>query len=440
MKIKRYLANSEQEALDKIKSELGHDVIILGTQKVKKGGFLGFFAKTYLEVTVATDTYNKRYPSSGSNLVHNNKQPKEAQFQKLREMIEKKRQEYQSENQSKVVDNYATQAVSSQMGGQSQTIQEAVSSSSSAPFYPAAYSDLKQELDDTKSMMTDMMTEIRKRSFQAKLPEVPDKYYTRLLDDGVKEEIAQKLILQTVEALDHQEIEQENVFAGKLKHAISSNLTGPLESENSGMDDLSTQKGPNLKILIGPTGVGKTTTVAKLAAKYTLMDKMKVGLITIDTYRIAAVEQLKTYGDILSLPVEVVLTPQELKKAVQKFADKDIILVDTAGRSHKNDMQMTELKGFLETCAPSSTHLVLSLCTKQEDLKRIVDKYEEIQFNSFILTKVDETDTLGNVLNLLIEHQKQCYYLTTGQNVPDDLEKFDPKKIASTLVGEQNGE
>ena len=151
-------------------------------------------------------------------------------------------------------------------------------------------------------------------------------------------------------------------------------------------------------VLIGPTGVGKTTTIAKLAANFALFEGKSVGLITIDTYRIAAVEQLKTYAEIINLPIEVVYTVGEFKKALSKLGDKDLILVDTAGRSQKNKHHIKELKQFLAGRNPDETHLVLSANTKLDDLLETAEAFQAVSYNRLIITKLDETNELDNII------------------------------------------
>lgn len=179
---------------------------------------------------------------------------------------------------------------------------------------------------------------------------------------------------------------------------------------------------PTVVVLIGPTGVGKTTTIAKLAANFALFEGKSVGLITIDTYRIAAVEQLKTYAEIINLPIEVVYTVGEFKKALSKLGDKDLILVDTAGRSQKNKHHIKELKQFLAGRNPDETHLVLSANTKLDDLLETAEAFQEISFNRLIITKLDETSELDNIIEFLEKIKIPISYVTTGQSVPEDIE------------------
>ncbi len=187
---------------------------------------------------------------------------------------------------------------------------------------------------------------------------------------------------------------------------------------------------------IGSTGVGKTTTIAKLTAESVLSQKKDLVLFTADTYRIAAIEQLRTYADILDVPIETIYSKEELIAAREKWSTKDAIFVDTAGRSHKNEEQMADLKTLLEVIQDKQVYLVLPMNTNHQDVKKIVDKYTTITPDfKLIITKMDETDQIGNLLNIAAYTQKQIAYITTGQNVPDDIKYFDQDTYMKLLLG-----
>ncbi|WP_434133910.1 flagellar biosynthesis protein FlhF [Sporomusa sphaeroides] len=186
--------------------------------------------------------------------------------------------------------------------------------------------------------------------------------------------------------------------------------------------------------LIGPTGVGKTTTIAKLAANFALKEGYKVALITADTYRIAAVEQLKIYGDIIGVPLEIVYSPDELRTALYRHGDKHLVLIDTAGRSPSNREQLTELQELLAVDPYIETHLVLSTTTKYRDAFEIVNKFSVCSPHKFLFTKVDEASNLGTVLNLLYHFPTTLSYMTTGQSVPDDIELVNSTKLANMIL------
>jgi len=191
-----------------------------------------------------------------------------------------------------------------------------------------------------------------------------------------------------------------------------------------------------VNFFMGPTGVGKTTTIAKLTSDFILNYNLRLGLITADTYRIAAVEQLKTYAEILSVEVGVVYSTKDFIECIGRLTAKyDMILVDTAGRSHKNSENLTELSELLAACPAAEKHLVLSLTTKCDDLLQIIEAYSDIADFDIIFTKLDETQELGSILNICHLTQKRISYVTNGQNVPDDISIVEPEKIARALLG-----
>ena len=195
--------------------------------------------------------------------------------------------------------------------------------------------------------------------------------------------------------------------------------------------------GAKYLFFIGPTGVGKTTTIAKIASMLKMDQKKKIALMTADTYRIAAVEQLTTYANILDIPLHVVYSPEEVKEAKERLKDYDIVLVDTAGRSYKNREQRDDLERLLNSVPPQEREvfLVLSATTKYYDLLRITENYLQITDYALIFTKLDETSSIGNLLNIHMKTGAPLSYATFGQNVPDDISVIDPQNIAKQLLG-----
>jgi flagellar biosynthesis protein FlhF len=190
--------------------------------------------------------------------------------------------------------------------------------------------------------------------------------------------------------------------------------------------------------LVGPTGVGKTTTVAKLAANFKLSHGVRVGLVTVDTYRIAAVEQLKTYAEIIDLPLAVVNDPSEMTRALDELGAVDLVFIDTAGRSPRDEVKIRELAEFLLQAPPDEIHLVLSAVAGQRSLRSAVERFAMVQFDRVILTKLDEADSLGGVLAVLGLSSRPVSYLTTGQAVPDDIEPADPMRLARLILKQED--
>ncbi len=198
------------------------------------------------------------------------------------------------------------------------------------------------------------------------------------------------------------------------------------------------EKGAMVQVFVGPTGVGKTTTLAKLAARYALYQGEKVGIITIDHYRIGALEQLRTYSDITGLPLEVVMTPKDLRRAIEKFNWCQRILIDTAGRSTLNTPHIQELAGYLQNLPPAEIFLVNSATTKMRDLKIITENFRCMNYNRLIFTKLDETSSYGLLLNSIYYTGLPLIYLTMGQSVPDDICLADVDKMAALILGEED--
>lgn len=186
--------------------------------------------------------------------------------------------------------------------------------------------------------------------------------------------------------------------------------------------------------VVGPTGVGKTTTIAKIAARVLLEKKKKVGFITTDTYRIAAIEQLRTYANLLQAPVEVVYNAKDFTKAIEKFADLDFVFIDTAGRNYKEEKFVDDLQEVVDFTLDMETFLVLSMTSKEEDMRVIIEQFQAFPIEKFIFTKVDETNSLGSLFNLIHTYQRGIAYYTNGQEVPEDLEEAHEETIINLLL------
>lgn len=252
------------------------------------------------------------------------------------------------------------------------------------------------------------------------------KFKDRLIENGVKEYVAADII----ENIDKQ-INLENKDDNTIEDIIKCNVKAYLGE----VEPITLTPDQKIIFMMGPTGVGKTTTIAKLASYFRLNEKKKVGLITADIYRIAAVEQLKTYADILSVPLKVIYEIKGIYESLSNFKDRDVILIDTAGRSHKNIEQMEELKELITTVKNKEVFLVLNIGTDIDNIRSIIDQYDFAEDFKIIFTKADETEKLGNILNTKFYFDNKLSYITTGQNVPDDIDAIDVEELSKILIG-----
>ncbi|MHB1125910.1 MAG: flagellar biosynthesis protein FlhF [Bacillota bacterium] len=286
-----------------------------------------------------------------------------------------------------------------------------------------ATDELRQEMAEMKELLRQVAGS--QREVGGEDPQLVQKWRQLLLEMDINIEITDEL-LQGIAQSTGMDLNNEKL----LHQTLLARVAGMLASND--------KSGPSSRIIsfIGPTGVGKTTTLAKLAAQLTLFHHQKVALATIDTYRIGAVEQLKIYGQILDVPVEVVMTPEELQQVVERHRDKDYILIDTTGRPSRNAMQLRELRRFLESVQPVETYLVLSCTTRGRDLMRIIEDYRLIDYQKLIFTKTDETEALGCILNVAFKTNLPVVYITNGQSVPDDIQPVDTYQLAKMILGD----
>jgi len=365
-----------QEALAKVKSVMGNDAIILQTRRFREGGLLGFFGHYMVEVTAAVDE-EERHPKPRTNP---SAPPAPA-------------------------DIVASGALKT-----------------------GVELDVKKEISELKALLGEMLDDLENSTTTAiTYPKNFQRIYKILMENEVEEKLARKIISDALELITPslwQDYDEISRTVAKL--IVERFRTRPIVFK----------KGNEKKriALVGPTGVGKTTTIAKLAAIFAILEKKRVALATVDTYRIAAVDQLKTYADIISVPLEVAYTPSELEDALRKHQDKDLILIDTAGRSPLNELQMTELKSFLEPCSDLEIFLVLGATTKYADLMETVLRFSQLPIKRLVFTKLDETQHYGAILNVVSKTRKAIAYITTGQNVPDDIEVPNPDKIAKMIL------
>ena len=275
-----------------------------------------------------------------------------------------------------------------------------------------------------------MVQELCRRSDAPRhdLPEELFQLFTDLLDSDLSEELARELVERVRTESHGSHLDDLLMVKARLARMIEAEVgvCGPIQLAPGRC---------RLVALVGPTGVGKTTTIAKLAANYRLKEKRRVGLITVDTYRIAAVEQLRTYADIIDLPMQVVSTPREMREAVGRMDDLDMILLDTAGRSPKDEVRIQELRAFLTEADADEVHLVLSSVASARVLEQTAERFAAVGTTALILTKLDEATGLGNILPLVRTSRLPLSYLTNGQNVPDDIEVAESMRVARLILG-----
>ncbi|MFL0269636.1 flagellar biosynthesis protein FlhF [Candidatus Clostridium radicumherbarum] len=384
MIIKRYLVNNMNEAMTRIRYELGQEAVIITQRKIRRGGIKGFFSKKILEVTAAIENTKKNEEDFNNNIAAIRCDVKN-EFLSQENIMTKK-----------------------------EPLDKDIILQDNRPSEHISDNELIKEMQEMKNLLNDMIS---------KKPEKPikrTKLQIRLEDSDLNEKLIKKVITKT-KAIN-EEIEEDQ----KVKLAIET------------MIPVAKVKMEGRIVLVGPTGVGKTTTIAKLAGRLSLLEKKKVGLITIDTYRIGAVEQLKTYADIMNIPFKVVFSLKEMEKAIDELNNCDVILVDTTGRSSKNSMQISELRAFIERVNTDNIHLVISSTTKANDINSIVEGFKVLNYNNVIITKLDETTTYGSILNILDAAKKPLSFITTGQNVPDDIKHISTNEVSNLILGEAN--
>ncbi|MFE4893892.1 flagellar biosynthesis protein FlhF [Peribacillus butanolivorans] len=376
MKVKKYMAPSMAEAMKRIREELGSDAIILSSKAVYIGGFLGLFKKRNIEVIAAID------PVSQPN-----------------QMVTK-----QKTKKLPVKQEISSNSTITQEGNNEST-------------------DLLKELEGLKDMIKSIQI-TSDRHYPRKLQKINDYLTEQEVDVQLRSQIMDEL-LEKWFALKQQSTDEE--VQGWLEEA----LFEILEKVQNGKPGLQ-RKYINI---VGPTGVGKTTTLAKVAAETMLRYGKKVAFITTDTYRIAAIDQLKTYAKILNVPIEVAYNLEDFKKATERFSHYDFVFIDTAGRNFRNPQYVKDLSEIIDFTYEMETYLVLSLTSKQKDMEDIYRQFASIPIKQVIFTKADETSTFGAIFNFIHAHKLGAAYITNGQNVPDDIEKATSLQLLKTAFG-----
>lgn len=295
---------------------------------------------------------------------------------------------------------------------------------------PASHPLFDDRLGRLHAMVEDLS---RRGRLDHLLPDLPSELvptYATLLEADVPEILARRLVRHVAERLEPDEAHRPEALADALRDAVEACL--PIAPPIGVVPGVR-----KVVALVGPTGVGKTTTVAKLAANFKLVHGLRPGLVTVDTFRIAAVEQLRTYAEIIDLPLAVANSPAEMRKAIDSLGDVDLVLIDTAGRSPRDEVKIRELADFLAEAKPDEVHLVLSATSGERSLRAAVERFAVVRADRLILTKLDEADGLGGVLAAIGQANRPVSYLTTGQAVPDDIEPADRARLAALILGQE---
>ncbi len=462
MKVKRFVGDTAQEVMQKVKAELGREAIIISTRKVRKSGILGFFNKPVVEVVATVDSEygqpakkpaatslnlsvddssgifqnSRKESTTNTNPTYNFKAELRNRLgqetldsgnisdEKIREALDAINASHSNMNKSS---DGTINSVSSIANNRTQNNDRHNNENKITTEYPSY--DTKKEIDELKTMVSRIFDAVKDNYEEKNFSEIVKKYLRILESNEVEKTILNEIKEKIIDQLDQEKQNSETIVRNTIFKILSTYFKEPQPFAFNG----------NKKVLIfiGPTGVGKTTTVAKLAANMVLTEKKKVGLITSDTYRIAAVEQLKTYSEIIGVPLSIIYSPSEIQKAINAYSDKEIIMVDTAGRSHKDKYQLVELKSLLSSGRNYETYLVISATTKFSDCIDIIKSYNFLEDYKLIFTKLDETCSIGLLLNIAYVTGKPVSYVTTGQSVPDDIEIADNGKIINCLLGER---
>jgi flagellar biosynthesis protein FlhF len=378
MQSKTYRARSMKEALRRVRRDLGSDAVILSAREVRRGWLFGLGPKPIAEV-VATDMMPAQVAITD--------QPSSRRDRAV----------------AVTPDTAASFAPQSRFGGQLESLRGVV--------------ELLNRHGNFEHLLPD-------------LPSVLVPTYSQLIEADVPEVVSRRLLRHVVESLEPEQFNKADAVQASLCTAVEQYLAvAPPIQAIAGVR--------RVVALVGPTGVGKTTTVAKLAANFKLAHGVRVGLITVDTFRIAAVEQLKTYAEIIDLPLAVVNDPVEMPRALDELGAVDLVFIDTAGRSARDEVRIRELADFLLQARPDEVHLVLSAVAAQRNLRAAFERFATVQVDRLILTKLDEADSLGSILSVLGLSRRPLSYLTTGQAVPEDIEPADRKRLARLILRQE---
>lgn len=402
MIIKKFQARTEQEAILLAKDELGKDAVVMNIKTVNPRGVYRLFKKPLVEITAAVDEniLNKDENPEEKSIVELPKPEPEVKLKEVNPDIIMEDEVAEPEEESAIEKKLNNLQVL-----------------------------LEQQMNGRTAEKTETSRPEEEKTEESKTAACVRLIYNQLVKNEVDEKYAGQIIGEIERSLE-KEASVDNILSSIYQKIIlklgQPKIIRQIEEEQ-----------PKYVFFIGPTGVGKTTTIAKIASTLALQEKARVALVAADTYRIAAVEQLKTYANILSVPLKVLYNPEEMKQICGELDEFDVVLVDTAGRSHQNQQQQEDLEKLICSVPKEEreVYLVLSATTKYKDLACIAEKYSEITPYNLIFTKLDETESIGNILNIRMLTGARLSYETWGQDVPDDIGKINPQSIAKRLLG-----
>lgn len=394
--VRTYRAGSVQEALEQVERDLGREAVILQTRQVAHRRWLPWRpAREEVEVVAGT----------GWSVAHSVETPTLS-------------------TASPLIPATSTDSSDSSDSPRIAPATPAPSFSTLPDNLTAAFSDRLASLEERLSQF-----DTGQAAAGPMIPRELFDLYTELIDAELDEQLARDLVFQLKREAPAEEVADRTLSRARLAQMIEAEFT-------AGAQIVPTPGQRRVVALVGPTGVGKTTTIAKLAANFRLREGVRMGLVTVDTYRIAAVEQLRTYAEIIDLPMQVVTTPMEMRRALDEFSGMDLVLIDTAGRSPRDELQINELKSLLIDADVDEVQLVLSMTAGLPGLVSTVERFSSVGTSSLILTKLDEAHELGSLLNLAREVRLPISYLTTGQDVPDDIEPAETHRLARLVLGQ----
>lgn len=421
MKLKTYRSKSMAAALAAVKRDLGSEAVILHTRQQKTGGLFGIGARTVVEVTAADGPTIARIRTGARREAPPMSRPRPANPDPLRDLLEASEIRPNNQRVEPRIDSSEPKPAPASADKAEEMI---VRQTGAAPVHDE-HASLERDIESIKRMVGRMMQSAA-RPTEGRATDALARHYLALLENDVAAEIVEEIVGEIRDDLTPRELADP----AAVRHAVLQRLAA-LVPVSADAPNLTGEGGGPLKIaLVGPTGVGKTTTVAKLAATYKLRHGRRVGLITSDTYRIAAVDQLRTYAGIIGVPLRVVASADDAAPALESLSNCDVILIDTAGRSPRDGQRIVELEQLLSSVRPDQTHLVLSGTSSEGAILAAAREFARVKPDRMILTKLDEAANFGVLLNVARRLQIKLSYVTTGQEVPDHLEPGRADRLA----------